>query len=155
MLSGMAKVTLSATEAARAERIACELDGSIEEFFSDVRCELSDGEWKLLSDYARACVRRAMVIGALLHGVVDSQSDRTFPYRGRGRESFVKEGIAAWRGAFAPIPEVWKLVSVFDSAAGGEQRILADVATLEVMAANRMFASLDDQCAEFLASEGA
>lgn len=151
----MAKVRLSAAEIARSEKIACELDASIEEFFADVRCELSTAQWELLSGYAKACVRRALVIGALLHGVVDSQSEGTFPYRGRGREAFVKEGIAAWRSAFAPIPDVWKLVPIFEASAGGEQRILADVATLEVMAANRMFASLDDQCAEFLASEGA
>ncbi|HJR46041.1 MAG TPA: hypothetical protein VJ927_10600 [Actinomycetota bacterium] len=149
----MAKVTLSAGEVARTQTIARELDDAIEEFFADARSELSETQWDVLTGYARESIRRAIVIGALLHGVVDSQAGHSFPYRGRGREVFVREGIAAWRGSFAPIPEVWKLVSVFDVAPGGEQRVLADVATLEVMAANRMFASLDDQCAEFLASE--
>ena len=151
----MARVSLSAAEAARTQKIARELDASMEEFFADVRCELSDPQWELLAVYARECVRRAIVIGTLLHGIVDSQGEHAFPFRGRGRQAFVKEGIAAWRGAFAPIPEVWRLVSVFDAVTGGEKRVMADVATLEVMAANRMFASLDDQCAEFLASEGA
>jgi hypothetical protein len=38
--------------------------------------------------------------------------------------------------------------------AGGEQRVLADVAALEQMAANRMFTSIDDQYSAFFASGG-
>ena len=149
----MARVRLSAAETARADKIAVELDSSFEEFLADARPDLSDEQWELLAGYTHQCVRRALVVGSLLHAVVDSECAASFPYRGRGREVFVRDAIAAWRDSFAPIPDAWKLVSIFEKVPGGEQRVMADVATLEVMAANRMFASLDDQCAEFLASE--
>jgi hypothetical protein len=148
----VAKITLSRTEADRIERISDELDEIIDEFFADARPGLSCQEWDLLKAYASACVRRAIEVGAMLHAVVDGHPSRLRPYPGRGRDVFVKAGLRAWRDSFAPIPEVWKIGAVLDEVAGGEQRVLADVETLEVMAANRMFESLDDQCASFLSS---
>jgi hypothetical protein len=63
---------------------------------------------------------------------------------------FVRESLAAWRDAFAPVPQIWRLAPVLEIVPGGEERVLADVATLEVMAANRMFRSLDEQCASLV-----
>ncbi len=92
-----------------------------------------------------------MEIGTLLHGVVDSQCPNAIPYPGRGRDVFLREGLAAWRDSFAPMAQVWTLAPVMERVAGGEKRFLADVATLEVMAANRAFGSLDQQCQALLA----
>jgi len=153
MLCVVADIILTPIEEARVDHVAGELDADIVEFFADARSELSREQWQTLVRYSRACVRRALEVGILLHGVVDAQSGRAQPYRGRGREAFVRQGLAAWRDSFAPIEEVWRLAPVLEVVPGGEPRVLADVATLEVMAANRMFRSLDDQCASFLASE--
>lgn len=150
MLLDVASVNLTPGECERIERIARELDDSIDEFFADARPLLSCEEWGLLTTYASACVRRALEVGAMLHGVVDNHSARHRPYPGRGRAVFVKAGLAAWRDAFAPMPEVWRLAPISEVVPGGEQRVLADVETLEVMAANRMFVSLDDQCEALL-----
>lgn len=150
----MAQISLTPSEMQQIEKIAGELDHEIEDFFSDARVDLSDEGWALLTTYARACVRRALEVGSLLHGVVDGHSARRRPYPGRGREVFVKSALVAWRDSFAPIPEIWKLGPVLESVTGGEKRVVADVETLEVMAANRMFASLDDQCASLLGSSG-
>jgi hypothetical protein len=136
-------------ERSRIERIASELDATIDEFFEDARERLSLEDWGLLHSYGRACVRRALEIGSLLHGVVDAQRSKV-SYPGRGREVFVREALAAWRDCFAPIAEVWKLAAIFENVPGGERRVLAEVSTLEVMAANRMFDSLDEQCAAML-----
>jgi hypothetical protein len=149
----VADIILTPIEEARIENVADELDAVIEEFFADARSELSREQWEVLVGYSGACVRRALEVGTLLHCVVDAQFKRAKPYRGRGREAFVRQGLAAWRDSFAPIEEVWRLAPVLEAVPGGEARVLADVATLEVMAANRMFRSLDDQCASFLASE--
>ncbi len=149
----MPHISLTPAEQERIDAAAAELDGIIVEFFEDARPALSRDEWETLLTYARACVRRAVEIGTLLHGVVDSQCPNVIPYPGRGREVFLREGLAAWRDAFAPMPQVWKLAPVVERVAGGEKRFLADVATLEVMAANRAFGSLDRQC-EALLSRG-
>lgn len=146
----MSKIALSAKERSRMEAVATELDLAIDEFLFDAHEELSPEQWELLLDYARACVRRVLEIGVMLHGVVDANCTR-IEYPGRGREVFVREALAAWRDAFAPVSEVWKLAPVFAAVPGGERRALADIATLEVMAVNRMFGSLDAECAEFLA----
>lgn len=146
----MAEIALDPEERRRVETVAEELDLAIDEFLFDARERISSEEWELLLGYSRACVRRVLEVGILLHAVVDSQS-RRIEYPGRGRDVFVRDGLAAWRDSFAPVPEVWKLAPVFESIPGGEQRVLAEVATLEVMAVNRMFESLDDQCASFLA----
>ncbi len=149
----MPHISLTPAERERIDAAAAEVDESILEFFDDARPGLSCAEWETLLTYARACVRRAVEIGTLLHGVVDSQCPNAIPYPGRGREVFLREGLAAWRDAFAPVPQVWKLAPVMERVPGGEKRFLADVATLEVMAANRAFASLDRQC-EALLSRG-
>ena len=146
----MPRIDLSPEERACIETAAAEVDAVTIEFFSDAREELTCEQWNLLISYARACVRRALEIGTLLHGVVDSQCPNAIPYPGRGRDVFLREGLAAWKDAFAPIPQVWELAPVVDLMPGGEKRLLADVATLEVMAANRAFGSLDAQCAALL-----
>lgn len=146
----MPDVKLTPAERERIDAVASELDASIVEFFADARPSLSCEEWETLLTYARACVRRAVEIGTLLHGVVDSQCPDAIPYPGRGREVFLRGALAAWRDAFAPMPQVWKLAPVMERVEGGEKRFLADVATLEVMAANRAFGSLDRECQALL-----
>jgi hypothetical protein len=149
----MPDISLTPAERRRIDAAAAEMDGIVAEFFEDARPALSGDEWETLLAYARACVRRALEIGTLLHGVVDSQCPNAIPYPGRGRDVFLRDGLAAWRDAFAPVAQVWKLAPVIERVCGGEKRFLADVATLEVMAANRAFASLDRQC-ETLLSRG-
>ncbi len=149
----MPQISLTPAEQERIDAAAAELEDVIAEFFVDARPALSCEEWETVLTYARACVRRAVEIGTLLHGVVDAQCPDVIPYPGRGREVFLREGLAAWRDAFAPMPQVWKLAPVMERVPGGEKRFLADVATLEVMAANRAFGSLDRQC-EALLSRG-
>ena len=141
---------MTRAERERIDAAAAEVDGAIGEFFEDARPALSCEEWETLLAYARACVRRALEIGTMLHGVVDSQCPNAIPYPGRGREVFLREGLAAWRDSFAPLPQVWRLAPVMERVPGGEKRFLADVATLEVMAANRAFGSLDLQCQALL-----
>ena len=148
----MAQIAVSPAERKRIDAVASELDNTIEEFFSDLQAALADDEWDLLQRYARSCVRRALEVGALLHAVVDAQQASGVPYPGRGREPFVRAGLEAWKDSFAPVVDVWKLCPIFQKVEGGEQRILADVGALEVMASNRMFTSLDDQYSEFFAS---
>ncbi|MDQ4145494.1 MAG: hypothetical protein M3198_17490 [Actinomycetota bacterium] len=150
----MAQIDITPGELARIEEIAAELDGVVDDFFRDARRILSCDQWGLLTGYACACVRRALELGVLLHGVVDAHASCRLAYPGRGREVFVKAGLDAWRDSFAPMAEVWRLAPVLELVPGGESRVMADVETLEVMAANRMFVSLEDQCAEFLGSEG-
>ena len=140
----MAEVTFTPDERTRIEQIVDELDGSLEDFFLDARHVLSTEQWETLAGYVRACLRRALEVGALLHGVVDAQSSCS-AYKGRGRSVFVKQGLEAWRDSFTPVDDIWHLASVFAVVPGGEKRVLADVATLEVMAANRMFVPLDEQ----------
>lgn len=140
----MADVFFTAGERTRIEEIAGELEGCLQEFFADAASVLSTEQWEALTSYARACVRRALEIGVLLHGVVDAQCGGT-AYKGRGRNVFVRQGLAAWRDSFSPVEDVWHLASIFAVVPGGEQRVLADVATLEVMAGNRMFVGLEEQ----------
>ena len=140
----MAEVAFTPAETLRIEEIARELDASVEEFFADARDVLSSEQWDTLTDYASACVRRALEVGSLLHAVVDAQPGCA-AYKGRGREVFVRQGLAAWRDSFTPVQDIWHLASVFAVVPGGEKRVLADVSTLEVMAANRMFVPLDEQ----------
>ncbi|MDQ3914773.1 MAG: hypothetical protein M3323_05495 [Actinomycetota bacterium] len=149
----MPRIDLTPEERACIENAAADVDATTIEFFADARPPLSCEQWNLLISYARACVRRALEIGTLLHAVVDSQCPDVIPYPGRGRAVFLREGLAAWKDAFAPIPHVWDLAPVVELIPGGEKRLLADVATLEVMAANRAFGSLDAQCAALLARE--
>lgn len=140
----MAKVVFTLAERTRIDQIATELEGCLEEFFADAHALLAREQWEVLSCYVRACVRRSLELGALLNGLVDAQP-ACIEYKGRGRDVFVRQGLAAWKDAFAPVRDVWQLSSIFAVLPGGEQRALADVATLEVMAANRMFAPLDEQ----------
>lgn len=147
----MPEISVTPAEREALDAAAAEVDGIIVEFFDDARPALSGAEWETLLTYARACVRRAVEIGTLLHGVVDSQCPNAIPYPGRGRDVFLREGLEAWRDSFAPMAQVWKLAPVIERVPGGEKRFLADVATLEVMAANRAFGSLDQQCQALLA----
>lgn len=146
----MPEISLTPGERERIDAAAGDIDPVIEEFFDDARAELSCEEWATLVAYTEACVRTALEIGTLLHGVVDSQCPNAIPYPGRGRDVFLREGLAAWRDAFAPMAQIWKLAPVMEKVPGGEKRFLADVATLEVMAANRAFGSLDQQCQALL-----
>lgn len=147
----MPEISLTPAERQRLDAAAADVDGVIVEFFEDARPALSCEEWATLLTFARASVRRAVEIGAMLHGVVDSQCPNAIPYPGRGREVFLRQALTAWRDAFAPMAQVWKLAPVMERVPGGEKRFLADVATLEVMAANRAFGSLDRQCEALLA----
>ncbi|MFN2587574.1 MAG: hypothetical protein ABR613_05615 [Actinomycetota bacterium] len=149
----MPQIGLTPEEKAGIQGAAAEVDGAAVEFFADARPALSREQWDLLVAYARACVRRALEIGTLLHAVVDSQCPHAIPYPGRGRDVFLRAGLAAWKDAFAPVPRVWELAPVVELIPGGERRLLADVATLEVMAANRAFGSLDAQCEALLGRE--
>lgn len=153
MLLVVAECRFSSEDIERIESISIELRSSIDEFFADAKSRLTAEEWDLLVAYAGACVRRALDVGALLHAVVDQRRGTAFPYNGRGRESFVRAGLAAWKDSFAPIGDIWMLGPLFDKIEGGEYRVLADVSALEVMAANRMFNPLDDQYAAFFSSE--
>jgi hypothetical protein len=146
----MPQIVLTPEERANVDKAAADVDAVTIEFFADARPALTCEQWNLLIAYARACIRRALEIGTLLHGVVDSQCPNAIPYPGRGRDVFLREGLAAWKDAFAPIAHVWELAPIVDEIPGGEKRLLADVATLEVMAANRAFGSLDAQCAALL-----
>ncbi|MDQ4024536.1 MAG: hypothetical protein M3217_03450 [Actinomycetota bacterium] len=146
----MPQIALTPEEKASIENAAAEVDATTIEFFADARPSLSCDQWNLLITYVRACVRRALQIGTLLHAVVDSQCPDAIPYPGRGRAVFLREGLAAWKDAFAPVPRVWELAPVVELIPGGEKRLIADVATLEVMAANRAFGSLDAQCEALL-----
>ena len=134
----------------RIEAVALDLEGQIADFFGDVRSQLSSEQWKLLSGYARARIRQALELGLSLHAVVDKHEGQGTEYPGRGRDTFVRAALAAWTDSYSPVPDCWRLVEVFERVDGGELRVLADVATLEVMAANRMFASLDEQIEGFL-----
>lgn len=145
----MADCNFTSDERERIEAISFELARVSEEFFDEVRSELSGSEWELLADYSAACVRRVLQISPLLHAIVDRQCD-ALPYPGRGRKSFVRAALAAWKDSFAPMEEVWRLAPIFAKAEGGERRVLADIAALEVMAVNGMFQSWDEQCAALL-----
>jgi hypothetical protein len=149
----MVSLALSRSDEERLAAIAGELEYSINEFFGEFRDLLTDDQWALLRCYAGACIRRALDVGALLHAVVDAQQHRVIPYAGRGRETFVRDALLAWKDSFAPMRDVWRLGPVFERIPNGEKRILADVAVLEVMAANRAFATLDEQCAALLPKE--
>ena len=69
----MADCTFTSDERERIEAISFELARVSEEFFDDVRSELSGSEWELLADYSAACVRRVIQISPLLHAIVDRQ----------------------------------------------------------------------------------
>ena len=146
----MPQVAPDARERTRIEAVAAELDLAIDEFLFDAHESIGPEQWEQLLDYARACVRRVLEVGVMLHAVVDAQSSLV-EYPGRGREVFVRNALAAWRDSFAPVPEVWKLAPIFASVPGGEQRVVAEISTLEVMALNRMFGSLDAECDAFFA----
>ena len=149
----MARCMFTSDERKRIDSIASELDQTFEEFFDDARGLLPAVEWDFLKNYARSCISRALEVGTMLRAVAESRPTVTIPYPGRGAETFVRDALAAWRDAFAPIPDVWRLAPIFEKIEGGESRVLADVAALEVMAANRMFISLDEQYQAFFATE--
>ena len=148
----MGRFVFTEAERSRRAEIAAELDDTIEEFFADARVVLTDGEWELLVCYVRSCLDRALEVGAMLHAVAATSEKRT-AYPGRGREAFVRAGLAAWKDSFAPIPQVWRVATLFERIPGGERRVLADVDTLEVIAGGRMFVSLDEEYAAFFPAE--
>ena len=150
MLTTMAEVRVAPAEESRVALVAAEMDAEFAAFFSDVKELLSPASWDLLHEYARACILRALELGVLLHAVVDAHGSRGVPYKGGGRDAFVRRGVAAWRESFAPVRDVWRLAAVFSAVPGGERRVMGDVETLEVMATNRMFVSLEQQCSELL-----
>lgn len=147
----MAHCSFTSDERRRIDEVAQELDDTIVDFFSDARSVLSHQEWGLFRCYAASCVRRALEVGAMLRAVAEAGVGE--PYPGRGRETFVRNALAAWRDSFAPVPDVWRLAPIFEKMPGGEGRALADVTALEVMATNRMFTSLDDQFQTFFAND--
>jgi hypothetical protein len=148
----MAYCSFTSEERQRMAVVAEELNSAIDDFFRDSVDRVTAEEWDLLIAYATACVKRALEVGAMLRGIADG-GDPELEYPGRGRETFVREALVAWRDSFAPIRDVWRLAPVFEKIDGGECRALADVAALEVMAANRMFMTLDEQYQTFFASE--
>jgi hypothetical protein len=148
----MARCILTPDELGKIETIAVELDGAIDEFFNDAKEVLLCDEWDFLKRYTGACIRRALEVGAMLRALSHARSAAT-PYPGRGCDTFVREALAAWRDSFAPVPDVWRLAPIFEKIEGGECRALADVAALEVMAANRMFTTLDEQYQAFFATD--
>ena len=149
----MGRFVFTEAERDRRDEVAAELEESIDEFFADARLTLTDGEWELLVDYVRACLDRALEVGAMLHAIA-STSEKGNAYPGRGREPFVRAGLAAWKDSFAPIPHVWRVATLFDRIPGGERRVVADVDALEVIAGGRMFVSLDEEYAAFFAAGG-
>ena len=70
MLFRMAEIVVSALERERIESIAIELNAAIDEFFSDLRPELKQDEWDLLTRYARSCIRRALEIAEADHSLL-------------------------------------------------------------------------------------
>lgn len=147
----MAHCSFTSDERRRIDEVAQELDGTTVDFFSDARPVLSEQEWSLLTRYVGACVRRALEVGAMLRAVAEAGVGE--PYSGRGRETFVRSALAAWRDSFAPVTDVWRMAPIFERIPGGQSRAEADVTALEVMATNRMFTSLDDQYQTFFATE--
>lgn len=153
MLTPMGQFVFTQTERERHAGVAAQLEESIEDFFSDARLVLADSDWDLLVTYVRACLNRALDVGSMLHAIAKG-GDQTTAYPGRGREAFVRAGLAAWKDSFAPIPHVWRVATLFDRVPGGESRVLADVDALEVIAGSRMFVSLDEEYAAFFPAEG-
>lgn len=148
----MAECVFTPHERDRIDAIAFDLSGLTREFFSDARGVLSEAEWALLDEYARSCIRRALEVAPLLHAVVDKQTG-AIPYAERGRHTFVRLALDAWRASFAPVPEPWRVAVVFEKVEGGEARVMADISALEVIAADRALASLDERCASLLSNE--
>lgn len=147
----MAEVLLSADEQQQISAIVEELMGVVDDFFVDARPALSGDEWTVLTEYAGARMRRLLEVGKSLHAVVDAHGGGSPPYSGRGREAFVSQALGAWRDSFSPIKDPWRLALFFHKIPGGEQRLLADASTLETMAANRLYSSLDAECERLLA----
>lgn len=143
----MCGIVLSCEDRQRIALIERELELTLETFMADERGALSEQQWALLKAYAAGCVRQVLEVGTTLHRLA-GEHDCGFAHTGRGAESFVRAGLAAWRESFAPIAEVWRVAELFDKIEGGERRLLAEVATLEAMAANRMFRSWDEAAAK-------
>jgi hypothetical protein len=122
-----------------------ELGDVADGFFADARAVLSDDEWALLIEYATASARRVLEVGTSLHAVAAAHEETAGRYPGRGRTTFVRAGLRAWRDSYAPIRDVWRIAPVAERVPGGERRVLAEVETLEEMAANRLFNSLDEE----------
>ena len=150
----MAHFVLTSAEARGLECIEDEMEHEIDEFFSDACLVLTEAEWDLLSGYARACVRRALELGIMLRALAAAAPGAEHPYPGRGRETVIRAGLAAWKDSFAPLPHVWRVASLFHRVPGGEARVLADVDALEMIAAGRMFDSLEEEYAALFPSDG-
>lgn len=149
----MAIPGLNPSDVDRIEAAALELRSTIDDFFCDARCGMSLEQWEQLTNYASACVRRVLEVGSLLHSIADAREKSAIPYAGRGRRTFVRGALDAWKDSYAPVAEPWKLALLFEHIPGGEKRVFADIAALEVMAANRLSASLDDEYERLFATE--
>lgn len=147
----MADVVLTADERRRIQEVLLEIEPVVDEFFGDARPLLSEDEWRLMRDYAHACVKGALQVGICLRAVAETHGCRAIEYPGRGSDTFVADCLRAWRDSFAPIRDPWRLALISEKLNGGEKRLMADVATLEAMAADRLYASFDEECARLLA----
>ena len=152
ILLGVAEVVLTPGERRRIAEVLEELTRVGEGFFGDARSRLSADEWTLLVGYAAACVRRVLEVGTSLRAVVAAHEGGAASGCGAGGEAFVRAAMRAWVDSYATIEDVWRVSLLFDRIPGGEKRVMAEVAVLEAMAANRMFTSLDEECARFLSS---
>ncbi len=115
----------------------------IVEFLGDAFAALDERQRDTLSSYVHARITRVLEIGTLLHALADARGEHE--YAGRGCATFVRDALAVWADSFQPIAQPWRLAPIFEVVEGGEQRVLADVTTLEVMATNRAFGWLDSR----------
>ncbi len=149
----MAKVVFSEAERCRIQELESALVPTVEEFFGDARDDLSLEEWDLLMEYARARIRRTLLVATALHAVCDRHERPATTFDGRGRDAFVRAGLRAWADCYPAIEDPWRTVFLYRRLAGGERRFLADLETIETMALNRLFDSIDSQYERLLASE--
>lgn len=148
----VADCTFTSQERKRIDAISFDLSDVVEEYFADARETLSEEDWQLLADYAKARINRVLELVPLLHALVDRQRD-ALPYPGRGRATFVRSALTAWRDSFSPIEDTWRLAPVLLKIEGGEQRVMADVAALELVAVDRLMHPWEEQCAALLSSK--
>ena len=150
----MAEVVMTAEERERIAEILDELAGTFEDFASDIREELSSDDWALVLEYTTVRLRTVLEVATSLIGVCETNEHLSWSYPGRGREAFVRAGLKAWGDCYATIRAPWRLAPVFARVPGGEMRLVADVTTLETMALNRLYDTIELQHERLLATEG-
>lgn len=148
----MADLRIAPDERRRIDDILDELAVVAADFFAEDEERLSEEEMTFLLGYATARMRAVLEVGTSLHALVAANEAGGVPYPGRGRDAFVAAALKAWKDCFAPSAEPWRLALLFDRLEGGERRVMADLTTLETMAANRLFTCLDEQCLRLLAA---